>query len=351
MSFRIFTIGVAALVCAMPAAAQQRGTVEFGAFGSAGSFDKALTLDRGFGGGGHVGVYLEPRVALEFEKGEMRATRTLGLRDVNVGILTGRLVVTPIKSGALSILLGAGAGASTETNFMHTYGVNALVGAKIALSDNAALRADLINHWLANESWKQYRAVHLGLSLYRNPAHVTKTVTVQAPPAAAPAPACVCDNNDAELARLRRIESDYRALRDSLNKPAVAPVSSAAAQATMEENIHFATDKSELTAESQAILDSKVLVFMANPAMRITIVGNTDERATDAYNMALGRRRSDAAKAYLVSKGIDAARIVVTSEGERQPMAAGVTPVAQAQNRRDEFRLLIASDFLVTPKP
>jgi peptidoglycan-associated lipoprotein len=349
MSFRIFTIGVAALVCAVPAAAQQRGTVEFGAFGSMGSFDKALTLDRGMGGGGRIGVFLDPRWAIEFDKGEMRTTRTLGLKDVNTGILAGRLVLTPIKSGALSILLGAGAGASTETNFLHSYGINALLGAKIALNDNVALRADLINHWLANESWKSYRALHLGLSLYRHPAQITKTVTVQAPPAPVAVP--VCANNDAELARLRRIEADYRALRDSLNRPAVAPVSSAAALATMEEKIHFATDKSDLTAESQAILDSKVTVFRANPEMRIVIVGNTDERATDAYNMALGRRRSDAAKAYLVSKGIDPIRIVVTSEGERQPTAAGVTPDAQALNRRAEFRLLIASDFLVPPKP
>ena len=113
----------------------------------------------------------------------MRTTRTLGLRDVNVGVLTGRLVVTPIKSGALSILLGAGAGASTETNFMHTYGVNALIGAKLEVRTNAALRLDLINHWLANEDWKTYRQLQFGLSLYRNPSHLTKTVTVQAPAA------------------------------------------------------------------------------------------------------------------------------------------------------------------------
>jgi len=349
MSFRIFTIGVAVLACAVPAAAQQRGTVEFGAFGSLGMFDKALTLDRGYGGGGRVGAYLEPRVALEFEKGEMRTTRTLGLKDVNTGILAARLVVTPIKSGALSILLGAGAGGSTETNFMHSYHLSALLGAKIALNDRAALRFDFINNFLANEDWKQYRELHVGLSLYRNPFHVTKTVTVQAP---MPPMMQHADSVSAEeQARLRRLEAEYRALRDSLSRLPVAPVSSAAALATMQEMIHFATDKSDLTAESRAILDAKVPVFLANPQMRIVIVGNTDERATDAYNMALGRRRSDAAKAYLVSKGVDPVRIVVTSEGERQPTAPGVTAAAQAQNRRDEFRLLVASDVLVPPKP
>lgn len=350
MSLRIFMIGAAAMVLAAPAAAQERGTVEFGAFGSLGSFDNVLTLKRGWGGGGRIGAYLTPRVSLEFEKGEMRATRTLGLKAVNVGILTGRLVAVPIKAGALSILLGAGAGASTETNFMHTYGVNALIGAKLELRTNAALRLDLINHWLANEDWKTYRQLQFGLSLYRNPSHVTKTVTVQAP--AAPMMQHSDSVSAAEQARLRRLEREYRALRDSLNRPQpAADPSSAAALATMEEKIHFATDKSDLTAEAQAILDAKVAIFRANPEMRIVILGNTDERATDAYNMALGRRRSDAAKAYLVSKGIDPVRIEVTSLGERQPTAAGVSTDAQALNRRAEFRLLIASDFLVPPKP
>src|SRR6185436_16514332 len=114
MSMKAFTVGFAALVLAVPAAAQQRGTVEFGAFGSMGRFDKDLTLDKGFGGGGRVGIFLDPRIALEFEKSEMRASRTLGRADVNVGILSGRLAYTPIKAGPLSLMVGVGGGAGTE---------------------------------------------------------------------------------------------------------------------------------------------------------------------------------------------------------------------------------------------
>lgn len=347
MSLRTLTIAFAALVIAVPAAAQQRGTIEFGAFGSVGRFDKALTLDQGYGGGGRIGAFLTPRTSLEFEKGEMRATRTLGLRDVNVGILSARLTQIFARTGGLSLMIGAGAGASTETNFMHTYGLNAMLGMKIALSDNAALRADLIGHWLANEDWRSYQALHVGLSLYRNPSHVTRIVQV-------PAPAMMHSDSVSaeEQARRRRAEAAYLALRDSLNRPraAVAP-SSGAALATMEEKIHFDTDQSILTAEAQRILDSKVSVFLANPDMRIVIVGAADERAPDAYNMLLGQRRSDAAKAYLVAKGIDPVRIEVTTVGERQPVAAGVTPEAQALNRRAEFRLLISSAYLVPPTP
>src|ERR1019366_4074965 len=186
----------------------------------------------------------------------------------------------------------------------------------------------------------------LGLSIYRNPFRGIRTVTVEGP-AAAPMVQRPDSVNAEEQVRTRRVERDYRNLRDSLAqvRPAPAPPpSSASALATMEEKIHFATDKSEIPPEAKPILDSKVQVFRANPAMRIVIVGNTDERASDAYNMALGGRRAAAAKAYLVAQGIDPVRIEITSEGERKPIAAGMEPSALAQNRRDEFRLLIASD-------
>ena len=81
---RTILLGAATLMCAIPAAAQERGTVEFGAFGSGGMFNKSLTLNSGFGAGGHVGVFLDPRWALEFEGGEMQASRTAGAANANV---------------------------------------------------------------------------------------------------------------------------------------------------------------------------------------------------------------------------------------------------------------------------
>jgi peptidoglycan-associated lipoprotein len=345
-------VGCAVLVWAAPAFAQERGTLEFGGFGSAATFNKTLTLDNAYGGGARLGMFLDPRVSVEFESGEMLATRTLGLKSVNMGILSTRLTAVPIKVGALSILTGAGAGIGTETNFLHSYGVNALVGAKIALTRNVAFRVDGVMDWLANYNYKSFASLHAGLSLYRNPNQriVTHTVTVAG--AAPPAVVWHDSTNTEDQARARRIEREYRELRDSLARGTPAPnPSSASALATMEEKIHFATDKSDLTPESKALLDAKVQVFRANPAMRIVIVGNTDERASDAYNMGLGERRSRAAKAYLVSQGIDAVRVEITSEGKRDPTASGTSRSSEALNRRDEFRLLIASDYLVPAKP
>lgn len=352
MIFKAITIGAMALAAAVPLVAQERGTVEFGAFGSAGTFNKTLTLNNGFGGGGRVGIYLDPSFALEFEGGEMSATRPGGMANSNVGLLSGRLVGTLLHRGPFSVLLGAGAGGSTETSFLHSYGVNALLGAKFSVSDNAAVRLDAVSDWLANYSWKSNQRLELGMTFSRSPHHSVRIV--QVPVAAAPYVQRADSVSAEEQARRRRVDQDYRDLRDSLSRVPVAaavPPSSSAALATMEEKIHFATDKAELSAESKSLLDEKVKVFRANSAMRIVIIGNADQRASDSYNMSLGERRAAAAKAYLVSRGVDASRIEVSSHGERNPIASGASKEADATNRRDGFRLIIGSDYLVPPKP
>ena len=76
---RMIFLGAASLMCAIPAAAQERGTVEFGAFGSGGMFNKSLTLNSGFGVGGHVGAYLDPNWAVEFEGGHRSASLAASL--------------------------------------------------------------------------------------------------------------------------------------------------------------------------------------------------------------------------------------------------------------------------------
>jgi outer membrane protein OmpA-like peptidoglycan-associated protein len=345
MSVRTLTMVAAALVCAAPAAAQDRGTMEFGAFGSAASFDDALSLTSAYGGGGRVGMFLTPRLSLEFEKGEMRASRPNGLANVNVGILAGRATAVPFRAGRLSLLVGAGAGVSTETNFLHSYGVDALLGAKLAVSDNAALRVDGVFDWLANEDWKTYQTVRVGLSLYR---HAGRTVRVAQ---VAAAPMMHDDSVSAgETRRLRARDAALRALRDSLNSaPQRAMAPSAATQATMEAQIQFAFDKSDLTDSAKRVLDDKVALFRANPEMTIVMAGYTDVTGTDAYNMALGERRAQAAKDYIVADGIAASRVIIESRGERQQIANSAGVAGEAPNRRAIFRLLIAPDVVRKP--
>ncbi|HEV7992117.1 MAG TPA: OmpA family protein [Gemmatimonadaceae bacterium] len=344
MSIRVVVAGMFALAWAAPLAAQERGTVEFGAFGSAASFDQELLLKSGYGGGGRVGIFLDPRWAIEFENAEMRASRPNGLKSVNVGVLSGRLVAAPVKTGALSLLIGAGAGVGTETNFMHSYGVDALVGAKLALNDNMSFRVDGVWDWLANQDWKSYRSVRAGLSVYRRPTTRIRAVTV-----AAPAQIIVARDSvsAAETARLRERDRALQALRDSLRT--APPRVSVRDSATMEAKIHFAFDKSVLTDSAKAILDEKAELFRANPAMTVVLLGYTDVTGTDAYNMALGARRASAAKAYLVSKGIAADRLVIESKGERRQLANSAGVAGEASNRRATFRLSMAPDARATP--
>lgn len=328
---------------AVSVAAQERGTMEFGAFASAATFDRALSLTTGIGGGGRVGMYLNPRWSIEFENAEMRAGRPNGLRDVNVGLLSGRLVAVPVKAGRLSLLLGAGAGVSTETNFMHSYGVDALAGAKLALTNNLALRVDGVWDWLANENWKQYKSVRAGLTVYRHSGTRTRVVA----PAAVPVIQQMVSRDSvsaAETLRLRERDMALTALRDSLrNAPRTVPPSPEAV-VTMQARIHFAFDKSDLTDSAKAILDEKVQVFRANPTMSVVMTGFTDVSGTDAYNLALGTRRAQAAKSYIVSKGIDASRVSIESKGEREQIANSAGAAGEAPNRRAVFKVLIAPD-------
>ena len=344
MLFRAFTVGAVALVLAQPASAQERGTVEFGAFGSAASFDKNLTLNTGYGGGGRVGMYLDRTWIIEFEDAEMRASRTNALKDVNVGILSGRLVAAPQISGGLSLLVGAGAGVSTETNFMHTYGVDALVGAKYAMTDNVSFRVDGVFDWLANENWKTYKSVRVGLSVFRHPARPVTMVAMTAPP-------MMMQHDDSvsaeETRRLRARDLALQRLRDSLNNAPrlLTPATTAVMQAT----ILFEFNSAVLSDSAKSVLDAKIAVFRSIPELSVVILGYTDPSGTDAFNMALGERRAVATKAYIVSKGIEGSRVIIESIGERQQVPTeGAGRAAEAPNRRVIFRPLIAP---TVPKP
>lgn len=113
--------------------------------------------------------------------------------------------------------------------------------------------------------------------------------------------------------------------------------------------VHFDYDKALIRGGDAAVLDQKVGILQANPALRIRISGHCDERGSDEYNLALGNRRATAAKQYLVSHGIDGGRIETVSYGEERPIAQGHDEEAWAQNRRDEFEILSGGDSLKQP--
>lgn len=105
------------------------------------------------------------------------------------------------------------------------------------------------------------------------------------------------------------------------------------------EDIHFDFDSSALLPAAQQILSQKSDYLHINADAQATIEGHCDERGTDAYNMALGERRAQAAKDFLVNMGVDASRLNTISYGEERPVDMGHNEEAWAKNRRAHFDL------------
>jgi peptidoglycan-associated lipoprotein len=123
----------------------------------------------------------------------------------------------------------------------------------------------------------------------------------------------------------------------------------AAARSALEAQIYFDFDRSDLTDSARAVLDSKIPLLQANPTMRIRIEGNTDPRGSDEYNLALGQRRANSARRYLVQRGIAANRFETTSRGEENRNCTEEDESCYAQNRRDEFVIIIGGENIQLP--
>jgi peptidoglycan-associated lipoprotein len=114
-------------------------------------------------------------------------------------------------------------------------------------------------------------------------------------------------------------------------------ISQQAFQEFQNQDIYFDFDKYDLRTDARATLDRKASFLNQNSSVRVQIEGNTDERGTAEYNLALGERRANAAKQYLTTAGISAGRLSTISYGEERPLDPGHNEAAWAKNRRDHF--------------
>jgi peptidoglycan-associated lipoprotein len=103
------------------------------------------------------------------------------------------------------------------------------------------------------------------------------------------------------------------------------------------EDIYFDFDSSVIKPEAQATLKRKAEFLRANPGTKVIIEGHCDERGTPEYNLALGDRRAQAAKSFLVDLGIDTGSLTTISYGEERPVDSGHNEEAWAKNRRAHF--------------
>src|SRR6266850_8041836 len=153
----------------------------------------------------------------------------------------------------------------------------------------------------------------------------------------------------AEADRRAREEAERVARQREADSLAALGRTTEAVRSTLASMIHFDYDKSNIRSDDAGTLDQKVAILQANPELRIRIGGHCDERGSDEYNLALGNRRAQAAKQYLVSHGIDGSRIETQSWGEERPLVDGHDETAWSQNRRDEFEIIGGGDKLRQP--
>ncbi|MEX0311231.1 MAG: peptidoglycan-associated lipoprotein Pal [Tateyamaria sp.] len=112
------------------------------------------------------------------------------------------------------------------------------------------------------------------------------------------------------------------------------PASPAYFQQAIGDRVLFAVDQSTLTAEGRATLDGQAVWLLQNADYTAVIEGHADEQGTREYNLALGARRADAARAYLVSQGVQPGRLQVVSFGKERPIEVCSEEACYAKNRR-----------------
>ncbi len=126
----------------------------------------------------------------------------------------------------------------------------------------------------------------------------------------------------------------------AVKPPPPAPPVVAATKVTYAADAFFDFDKSVLKPEGKAKLDDLVSKVKGINLEVIIAVGHTDSVGSDAYNQKLSVRRSEAVKAYLVSKGIEKNRVYTEGKGEKQPVADNKTAEGRAKNRRVEIEVV-----------
>lgn len=145
----------------------------------------------------------------------------------------------------------------------------------------------------------------------------------------------------AEEARRRAAEEAAR--RDA---EAAAERARAAARATLEQQVFFDYDVSEIRSDQESLLREKAAILRNSPSVQLRIEGHADERGSTEYNLALGNRRAAAVRAFLTGFGLAESRFTIISYGEQRPANSASNERAWAQNRRAEFAITAGANAI-----
>jgi peptidoglycan-associated lipoprotein len=340
---------------AMAGGARQPGTLEAGIFANfpilAGDWN--LTNQLGFGARG--GVFITPRWQVEgefaYSEADVDDAAALGQYDTaldpdhsyNYVVHAARLNYNIPFGTRSSFVLGVGP-VRSHYEYTYNYGGSGLAGFRFALGDMAAIRADVVGNYMPEPSAFDVN-LRAGLSAFFGGARPT-----EAPPVVAtPVPIDTTPPDTAVAVAPPPVDTmpppvDSAAIRDSLARAA-----SASARSALTAPIFFGFDRSDLNDSARTTLDAKVPVLQANPNVRLRIAGNADPRGSDEYNLALGQRRANSARRYLVQRGVPVRRLETVSYGEERRNCTEESEDCYSQNRRNEFEIIAGDENLTVP--
>jgi peptidoglycan-associated lipoprotein len=140
--------------------------------------------------------------------------------------------------------------------------------------------------------------------------------------------------------QVERAATGEKGLEASLERKKYPGMEGEFLESSLLKDIHFGFDRYDLTPKAREILSQNAELLLKHSQVNIQIEGHCDERGTIEYNLALGERRSNRARQYLVSLGVSPNRIVTISYGEEMPVDPRHHEEAWAQNRRAHFIVL-----------
>lgn len=150
-----------------------------------------------------------------------------------------------------------------------------------------------------------------------------------------------------------RVDSDGDGVEDALDKCPNTPkgyrvdaTGCVIEQTVVLRAVNFVLDGYELTTPAKVTLDEVAAVLVSQPVLSLQVGGHTDSTGSDQYNQKLSQRRADSVRSYLISKGVDASRVIAKGYGESEPISSNGSPEGRADNRRVEFKLLEKPAFV-----
>ena len=148
-------------------------------------------------------------------------------------------------------------------------------------------------------------------------------------------------DKQAEMERQKQLEEERLAAEraEQLKAEAMERDMMMAKNRFLNENVYFDFDDATLDYQAQELLKQKAMWLRDHPDANVVIEGHCDERGTNAYNLALGERRAESTKSFLVNLGISGTRMTTISYGEEKPVDMGQNEEAWAKNRRAAFVL------------